>query len=73
VRDAHPADPHAVQRLVDAHDAMTAWAGWTDDPSDACGMQQVDEPRDRAQRCQIAIPGQQRGSFFQCPGQFLLV
>ena len=42
VRDARPADPHAVQRLVDPHDATAAGAGWTDDPSDAGGMQQVD-------------------------------
>ena len=73
VGDAGAADPHPVQGLVDAHDPVTAGAGRPDDPGDAGRMQQVDEPRDRAQRCEMAVPGQQRGSGFQCPGQFLLV
>ena len=73
VRDAGPADPHPVQRLVDAHDPPAAGAGGTDDPGDAGGMQRFDEPRDRPQRRQMALPGQQRGAFLQRPGQFLLV
>ena len=73
VRDAGPADPHAVQRLVDAHDPVTAGAGRTDDPGDAGGVQRVDQPRDRPQRRQMTLPGQQPGVVLQRPGQFLLV
>ncbi len=36
-------------------------------------MHQVDEPRDRPQRREMTIPGQQRGVFFQRPGQLPLV
>jgi len=33
----------------------------------------LDEPQDRAQRCQVPVPGQQRRVRFQCPCQSLLV
>ena len=71
--DTGPADPPAIQRLVDAHDPVTAGAGRADDPGDAGGMQRFDQPRDRPQRRQMALPGQQPGAVLQCPGQFLLV
>ena len=73
VRDTGPADPHAVKRLIDAHYPVTAGAGRTGNPRDAAGVQLFDEPRDRPQRCQITLPGQQPGVVLQCPGQFLLV
>ena len=73
VRDAGPADPDAVQRLVDAHYAAAAPAGRADDAGDAGVVEDLDEPRDRAQRRQVPVPGQQRRVLFQCPCQFLLV
>ena len=73
VRDAGPADPHAIQRLVDAHHPVTAGAGGTGDPGHAGGVQRVDQPRDRPQRRQMAVPGQQARVVLQRPGQFLLV
>jgi hypothetical protein len=73
VRDAGPADPDAVQRLVDAHHAAATPAGRADDPGGACVVEHLDEPRDRAQRREMPVPGQQRGVIFQRPCQFLLV
>jgi hypothetical protein len=73
VRDAGPADPRAIERLVDAHHPVTAGAGGTGDPGHPGGVQRVDQPQDRPQRRQMTLPGQQAGVVFQCPGQFLLV
>jgi hypothetical protein len=73
VRDAGPADPDAVQRLVDAHYAAAAPACRADDAGDAGVVEDLDEPRDRAQRRQVPVPGQQRRVLFQRPCQFLLV
>jgi hypothetical protein len=58
VRDARPADPHPVQRFVDAHDSPTARAAGPNDPSNTVGGQQVDQTRDGAQRREVTIPGQ---------------
>jgi hypothetical protein len=52
---------------------VTAGAGRADDPGDAGGMQRFDEPRDRPQWRQVALPGQQPGAVLQRPGQFLLI
>jgi hypothetical protein len=71
--DAGTADPLSLQRLVEANDSVTAGAGRGDDPGDAGGVQQLDQPQDRAQRREVAVAGQQAGVGFQCPGEFLLV
>ncbi len=73
VCDAHPADPRAGQRLVDAHHPPATGAGRPEDPGDPGGVQQIDEPGDRAQRREVAVSGQQPRVGFQLPGQFLLV
>jgi hypothetical protein len=73
VCDAGPADPLPVERLVDPYDSAAAGAGWSDDPSDASGMQQVDEPQDRAEGRKVAVTSQQSRVGFQRPGEFLLV
>jgi hypothetical protein len=48
VGDARAADPHSVQRLVDAYDSVAARAGRPGDPGDAGGVQQVEQPWDCA-------------------------
>jgi hypothetical protein len=73
VRDAGPADPLPVERLVDPDDSAAAGAGGPDDPSDASGMQQVDEPQDRAEGRKVAVTSQQSRVGFQRPREFLLV
>ena len=73
VRDAGPADPHAIQRCVDAHHPVTARAGRAGDPGHAGGVQRFGQPRDRPQRRQMGLPGQQPRVVLQRPGQFLLV
>jgi hypothetical protein len=71
--DTGPADPPPVERLVDTYHSAAARAGGSDDPSDASGMQQVDEPQDRAQRRKMAVTSRQSRVGFQRPREFLLV
>ena len=73
VRDAGPADPHAIQRCVDAHHPVTTRAGRAGDPGHAGGVQRFGQPRDRPQWRQVGVPGQQPRVVLQRPGQFLLV
>ena len=42
-------------------------------PATPGAVEHLDEPRDRAQRRQMSVPGQQRRVLFQRPCQFLLV